>query len=410
MDDGSVPIGTVADIRQGRYLAKSDMAETQSCQNSVPVHGANGIIGWTTKPMYDFGVPLVTCRGSNSGMILWADGPLWVSNNAMAILPTNGHRKFAYYALLNAPPYAAVSGSAQPQITRTALAPREYYWPDDEEQESIANVLSSLDDKIELNRRMNATLEGMAQAIFRDWFVDFGPVRRKMGGETDPVAILGGLIPDPAKAATLAALFPDALGDDGLPMGWEWMPLSDQFRLTMGQSPPGDTYNDVGEGLPFFQGRTDFGFRYPENRKFCSAPTRIAQADDTLVSVRAPVGDLNMAWEESCIGRGVAAVRHPAGPAFTYCTLQSLKPELKQFEDAGTVFGAINKKQFEQLKTVGAPRPVVEAFEELTGVTVSRIRAATAENRTLAETRDYLLPRLMSGKVRVADAERMVGV
>ena len=152
-------------------------------------------------------------------------------------------------------------------------------------QQAIATVLGALDDKIELNRRMNETLEAMAQAIFRDWFVDFGPTRRQMADATDPVQIMGGLTPDPTKSATLAPLFPSTLAPNGLPEGWEESMLGDDFTIVMGQSPPGTTYNESGNGLPFFQGRRDFGFRFPTERIYCSEPTRIAEQDDTLVSL-----------------------------------------------------------------------------------------------------------------------------
>lgn len=295
------------------------------------------------------------------------------------------------------------TGVARFQYTQFATS-HPFWFPDDlEDQRRTAEILSQLDHKIELNRRTNETLQGIAQAIFRDWFVDFGPVRRARAGETDPVAIMGGLTQDPTRAAQLASLFPAAFGDDGLPVGWQLAALADEFNLTMGQSPPGDTYNDVGNGLPFFQGRTDFGFRYPENRKFCSAPNRVADADDTLISVRAPVGDLNMAWEKCCIGRGVAAARHKSGASsFTFYTMRTLQPELQIYEHTGTVFGAINRKQFEKLPVVDPGSLLVAEFEKLIGAMDQRVRATTIENRTLAETRDYLLPRLMSGAVRVA--------
>lgn len=99
--------------------------------------------------------------------------------------------------------------------------------PDLNEQRTIANVLGSLDDKIELNRRMNETLEAMAQAIFRDWFVDFGPTRRKLEGATDPLTIMGGLVQDTERAKALADLFPAAFGDDGLPEGWYFGLIND---------------------------------------------------------------------------------------------------------------------------------------------------------------------------------------
>src|SRR6185437_15207677 len=172
------------------------------------------------------------------------------------------------------------------------------------EQRAIAHILGTLDDKIELNRRMNETLEAMARALFKSWFVDFDPVRAKAEGR------------DTGLPKHIADLFPDSFEDSELgevPKGWTVGCVDDEFDLTMGQSPPGSTYNDVAKGLPFYQGRTDFGFRFPTRRVYCTAPTRLAKMGDTLVSVRAPVGDINMAAEDCAIGRGVAAVRHKSG-------------------------------------------------------------------------------------------------
>ena len=127
----------------------------------------------------------------------------------------------------------------------------------------------------------------------------------------------------------------------------------------MGQSPPGSTYNQTGDGMPFYQGGADFGFRYPSRRVFCTAPTRIADADDTLVSVRAPVGDVNMAREACCIGRGVAAIRHKSGArSYTYYALEQLRGGLDEFNAAGTVFGSISQAAFKQLPCP-APAPEV---------------------------------------------------
>ena len=142
--------------------------------------------------------------------------------------------------------------------------------PDLKTQERVLAVLGSLDDKIDLNRRITETLEAMARAIFRDWFVAFGPTRRKMEGATDPVAILGGLLPNPEKAAGIVRLFPAALADNGLPEGWEERSVNDDFDVVMGQSPPGSTYNEEGDGLPFFQGRRDFKFRFPKSGSIAS--------------------------------------------------------------------------------------------------------------------------------------------
>ena len=222
--------------------------------------------------------------------------------------------------------------------------------PPIQEQRAIAHILGTLDDKIELNRRMNETLEAMARALFKSWFVDFDPVRAKMEGRWRRGESLPGL------PAEYYDLLPERLVESELgeiPEGWEVKALGECTDLTMGQSPPGSTYNEHGEGVPFFQGRSDFGFRYPSNRRFCTAPNRIAQAGDTLVSVRAPVGDINMAWDRCCIGRGVAALRHKSGTmSFTYYSTRTIQAALRDYEHTGTVFGAINKSQFEALRVV----------------------------------------------------------
>jgi type I restriction enzyme S subunit len=271
--------------------------------------------------------------------------------------------------------------------------------PSRDERRSILGVLQALDDKIDLNRHMNKTLEVMGRAIFKDWFVDFGPVRAKMEGRAP-----SGLTSD------IVGLFPDRLDDEGNPEGWHVGPVGKNFSLTMGQSPPGNTYNKDGKGLPLYQGRTDFGFRYPTRRVFTTSPTRLAKIDDTLVSVRAPVGDLNMAWEPCCVGRGVAAIRHNSGSrSFTYYAMDSIRDDLKAFEHTGTVFGAINKDHFGKLK-VCAPTPrVVELFERTVGPFDDLIRVNEGESASLTALRDLLLPQLMSGKIRVKDAENIVG-
>ena len=290
--------------------------------------------------------------------------------------------------------------------------------PPIQEQRSIAHVLGTLDDKIELNRRMNQTLEAMARALFKSWFVDFDPVRAKAtlkhhaatfpqrGGDWSVERARGyldGMDPD------IAALFPCSFVDSELgpiPEGWEVKDLGESFILTMGQSPPGSTYNEQGEGLPFFQGRSDFGFRYPENRKFCTAPTRIAQPGDSLVSVRAPVGDINMAWEKCCIGRGVAALRHKSGTiSFSYYSAWTIQAALREYEQTGTVFGAINKSQFEALRVIEPSPSIVDAFASCARPLDAKIRSNIAESRIVAAFRDALLPKLVSGDVRAKQME-----
>lgn len=289
-------------------------------------------------------------------------------------------------------------GSTQKKLALFRIKDIEIPLPPLAEQREIASILGALDDKIELNRRMAATLEEMARALYRSWFVDFDPVKAKAEG----------LAPAFMDEAT-AALFPDRFGDDGLPEGWRMGCVTDVFDVVMGQSPPGNTYNDRGEGLPFYQGRTDFGFRFPSQRVFCSAPTRIAPRDSVLLSVRAPVGDLNRAWEECCIGRGVASLSEKEGRnAYGYEALWALSEDLKAYDSEGTVFGAINKNQLTGLPLIIPPKSMRAAFEERVRPMDDRIRNVTAETRTLTALRDSLLPKLMSGELRVGEARDQI--
>ena len=288
-------------------------------------------------------------------------------------------------------------GATMPSINTKILSDIPIYFPDLVTQREAALTLAQLDDRITLLRETNATLEAIAQALFKSWFVDFDPVRAKMEGRA----------PEGMDEAT-AALFPDALEETELgpvPKGWRYSTIGESFILTMGQSPPGDTYNEAGDGLPFYQGRTDFGFRFPSQRVFCTAPTRLAEPGDTLVSVRAPVGDVNMALEKCCVGRGVAAVRHPNGcRSFAFYATRGLRSRFDLFDSEGTVFGSINKKDFQALPVIEPSGDVLVAFDEIAAPIDRRIVGNEEQIRTLATLRDTLLPRLISGQLRVPEA------
>jgi type I restriction enzyme S subunit len=268
------------------------------------------------------------------------------------------------------------------------------HFPDIDEQRIIANILSMLDDKIELNRRMNHTLEEMARALFKSWFVDFDPVTAKAEGR----------VPFGMNAET-ASLFPaefEGIEEGSIPKGWRMGTVGDAFDLIMGQSPPGETYNEIAEGISFYQGRTDFGNRYPTPRIYCTAPTRFANSGDTLVSVRAPVGDVNMANEKCSIGRGLASIRHKSGSrSFTYCSMLFLKEEFDVFEGEGTLFGSISGDGFRNIKVVIPSPEVVAEFERQVYPLDQSIENNESQIKTLATIRDALLPKLLSGELRV---------
>lgn len=298
-----------------------------------------------------------------------------------------------------------------------------------EHEQSIANILGALSERIQSNRQINQTLEKIAQAIFKSWFVDFEPVKAKIAameaGGSEEDALLAAMQAVSGKSAnelahlqteqaehyanlrTTAELFPSAMQESELgeiPEGWDSSIVGKEFDVTMGQSPPGDTYNEEGNGPPFFQGRRDFGERFPCNRVHCSAPKRMANEGDTLLSVRAPVGDTNIALMDSCIGRGLAALRHRSGClSFTYYSIIELGGVLASYDSEGTVFGSINQKNLKAIPVVSPAPEVLSAFTRTVGPIDDLIRVNSEEVTNLSSVRDALLPKLLSGELTVPE-------
>jgi type I restriction enzyme S subunit len=340
-------------------------------------------------------------------MVLWADGPLWVSNNAMAILPFNGKHQFAFYALLNSPPYEVVSGSAQPQITRGALEPRAYHWPVDDEQDLIAAVLSALDDKIELNRRMNETLEASARTLFQDWFVDFGPTRAKAEGR---LAYL---------APNLWSLFPATLDAEGKPDGWEWGSLLEQADWVNGAAYKNMDFVAPKDGLPVVKiaelkagvtgqtkfTNTDLGQRY----RITNGELLFSWSGNPDTSIDAFLWTGGAAW----LNQHIFAVRENGArtKAELFVMLKWLMPEFAEIarNKQTTGLGHVTKDDMKRLMVVCPCDDIQAAFANLITPIFDQILGNIHESRTLAETRDLLLPKLMSGEIRVAQTGSDMG-
>ena len=180
--------------------------------------------------------------------------------------------------------------------------------------------------------------------------------------------------------------------------------LSDIANITMGQSPSGSSYNEDGIGAIFFQGRAEFGFRFPTIRLYTTEPKRIAYANDILMSVRAPVGDLNAAHNDCCIGRGLAAIHSKTNhQSFVLYTMFSLKKQLDVFNGEGTVFGSINRNSLNDMPFLIPDDEQIEKFELIVAPMDAAIRNNYDEICRLQAVRDSLLPRLMSGELDVSN-------
>ena len=257
-------------------------------------------------------------------------------------------------------------GAVQPKLPIKNIQDIDIPIPPLSIQQKIARILSSLDDKIELNNKINTNLEQQAQALFKNWFVDFEPFGGKM------------------------------------PEGWKVGKLSEIAEITMGQSPDGKSYNENGEGTVFYQGRAEFGTRFPTRRLFTTEPKRIAKKFDTLMSVRAPVGDLNIANEDCCIGRGLAAIHSKDNhQSFVHYTVVSLRPQLDVFNGEGTVFGCINRDALNNMEVIIPSKIDLDKFEKIVTTMDTDIFNRSEENDRLKNIRDTLLPKLMNGEIEI---------
>ena len=214
------------------------------------------------------------------------------------------YHDFLYYNLANDAffEYAMKTskGTKMPRGDKTAIKQYDIYDFDYRTQQKLTKLLRLLDDKIELNRQINTNLEQQAQAIFKEMFIDNGLKNVKKGM------------------------------------------LQDIAEITMGLSPDGSSYNEKQLGIIFFQGRAEFSDRFPKIRLYTSQPKRMAMRNDILMSVRAPVGDINIAHHDCCIGRGLASIRSKYNhQSFLFYTMLNLKKYLDRFNSEGTVFGAI---------------------------------------------------------------------
>ena len=225
-------------------------------------------------------------------------------------------------------------------------------------QKRIAAVLDSLDTKIENNERINDNLQQQAMALYAEMFLNSS--------------------------------------DNNVTSGT----LSDIAAITMGQSPSGSSYNEDGVGEVFYQGRAEFGFRFPKRRLFTTEPKRMAETGDVLLSVRAPVGDLNVAYERCCIGRGLGAIHSKTGhSSFVLYTMFALRSQLDVFNGEGTVFGSINRDALNAIPIDIPPVTEIDQFEAVAHPIDELIRANYEENCRLEAIRDSLLPKLMSGEI-----------
>lgn len=268
--------------------------------------------------------------------------------------------------------YGLGLGAGQPNLSPTDIGGLEIEVPSIDVQIKIASILSAYDDLIENNTRRIQILEQMAQAIYKEWFVKFRIENSEL-----------------------------RITKEGIPEGWERKDLSDIANILMGQSPKSEFYNSEGIGLPFHQGVTDFGFRFPKHNAYCSVENRIAEVNDILFSVRAPVGRINIANKRLIIGRGLSAIQHKGNlQSFLFYQLKHIFSE-EDTIGSGAIFNSVTKDDMHKIKVICPSDKHDKNFDELITPIDSQILNLNSKINNLRRTRDLLLPKLMSGEVEV---------
>jgi type I restriction enzyme S subunit len=400
-----VRFGEVAEILPGKYIPASDY----DAAGAYVVYGSNSIMGRVHIPLYEGPIIAFARIGSNCGATMYSAAPCWINNNAAGIRAKAGcDTRFIYYWIQSCDFSQIREGSGQPYISDRTLKEMVLLLPPLPEQRAIAHILGTLDDKIELNRRMSETLEAMARALFKAWFVDFEPVRAKMEGRWQRGQSLPGL------PAHLYDLFPDRLVDSELgeiPEGWEVKSLDEIAHflngLALQKYPPKE-----GRSLPVIK------ISQLRSGNTLGADQASADLDPDYVVAD---GDILFSWSGS-----LECVVWAGGPGALNQHLFKVTPKryprwlcyfgvhahLEEFRHVAagkaTTMGRIQRHHLSEAKLAVPPSPLLEVMDRCVSTIFEAFWKRHLESRTLAALRDALLPRLIRGEIRLKDAERFL--
>ena len=395
----TMTLGRFAPLAYGKGL-KSDV---RNLLGRVPVFGSNGQVGRHDKALTD-GPTVIVGRKGTVGSVHYSPEPCWPIDTAFFISGGDAElMRFKYYALSALDLETMNTDSAVPGLNRDAFHAREIRTPPLPEQRAIARVLGTLDDKIGLNRRMNETLEAMAQAVFKSWFVDFAPVRAKAEGR------------DTGLPGHIADLFPDRLVDSELgeiPEGWAAVPLPDLIEINPARSLRRNAvapYLDMAN-MPTKGHAPDRIIDRPfgSGMRFINGDTLVARITPCLENGKTAYVDF---LEQGQVGWGSTEyiVLHPKPPLpceFAYCLARGSRFREFAIRNMTGTSGRqrVSAKVLARFVLPSPPDTICSVFSQLIRPLIARARKAVNEARTLAALRDALLPKLVSGKVRLGEA------
>ncbi len=418
-DTKQAPLGGWHKVTLGDILSFSNGSSSPNRSDSWPhpVYGSNGIIGFTDETNADANVIVIGRVGSYCGSLYFSDSPCWITDNAIRANPVDENdAKYLYYLLHTLNLNEWRTGSGQPLLNQTILSSIPTSVPRLQEQRDIAHILATLDDKIELNRSMNETLEEMARALFKSWFVDFEPVRAKMEGRWRRGESLPGM------PAELYDVFPDGMVDSELgeiPAGWEVRSLLECIDVARGLSYKGSGLSS--DGVPMHNLNSILeggGYKY-EGIKFYDGvfkPKHLVQSGDVIVA-NTEQGHLRLLIGYAAIvpqrfgdcglfSHHLYRVRpsNPVAITSDYLCRLLNSPAMQDTVSGYATGTTVNMLPVDALKIPlmsVPPNQLVKVFSAIAETARKRQEKLLVESQSLIALRDKLLPKLMSGEVRL---------
>ncbi len=385
--------GDLATLEYGKSLRNY-----KNSTGKYPVFGTNGQIGYCDKPLVNEEGVIIGRKGAYRG-VHYSKDPFFVIDTAFYLKPLDSNSldiKFAYYQLLTLDINSLDSGSAIPSTSREDFYSLPIKLPSINEQHEIVNLLKSFDDKIELNRQMNITLEQMAQAIFKHWFIDFefpdenGQPYRSSGGE----------------------MVDSELGE--IPAGWEVKILSDLCEYIMSGGTPRTKVPEYWDGdIPWLSsGETRNRFIINTEKSISkigveNSSTRLARSGSTVIASAGQGhtrGQTSLLLLDTYVNQSVvslAADTKLISDFYLFFNLARRYDEMRRISDSHSSRGSLTTKLLGNLKVTCPPIDLIRRFDQIAEPIVNQIHYNLEQADTLSQFRDSLLPKLMSGKIRV---------
>jgi len=410
MNEGTYPLRRIGEMVENYNSRRMPVKASKRVAGPYPYYGAQGIVDYVDDYIFEGEYVLVAEDGENlrsrkAPIATMANGKFWVNNHAH-IMKGNEHNstRYIYYAVNNSDVSGYVSGSTIPKLSQKSLNEVLLPCPEIKDQQAIVGVLGTFDDKIALNRKMNGTLQSMMQEIFRDWFTNYGPTRAKMQKK------------DAYLSQEIWDMFPDKIDKHGKPEGWRDSIIGNETHLVRGSTPSTKKTGLWGGGIKWATPKDLSGLDSPiimdtartvSESGVAKISSGLMPIGTVLLSSRAPVGYLAITDVPMAIGQGLFGIicEKEISNIFVWLwTLANMEEILLKAN--GTTFLEISKNDFKSVSLVVPPKHILLAFDSIVVPLYFRIKKNEKEICTLTQMRNLLLPKLMSGQIRVSNPNK----